>query len=110
MKFANQIGYSDVNPFEVVKVVSEICVEARAMKAEALHKHADLDFQPGGFFGHCANQRAQKWDIQPDLAAPVVRLRKSAAKKPGKAGYWFDKNGNRYKLADEPHKFYDFNF
>jgi len=108
MKFANLIGYSDVNPFEVVAVVSENCVEVRAMDAVAVHKPEDLEFQPCGFLGHHANQRAQKWDIQPNPEARVVRIRKSAAKR--KAGQWFDKHGNRYAPAAAPRKFYDFNF
>lgn len=34
MKFANQFGYSDVNPFEVVRQISEKTMEIRSMKAE----------------------------------------------------------------------------
>lgn len=34
MKFANRLGYSDVEPFEVVRVVSDKCLEIRGMEAE----------------------------------------------------------------------------
>ncbi|MDA1136421.1 MAG: hypothetical protein O2916_09290 [Proteobacteria bacterium] len=30
-KFANHLGYSDINPYEVERVVSEKCVEIRAI-------------------------------------------------------------------------------
>ena len=108
-KFANFCGYSDVEPYEVVKVVSDRCLEIRPMKAERLHEMSELGFQPGGFVGHYGNQRAQKWDIQPDPEAPVIRIRKSASKAPAKAGKWFGARG-RFVLAEEPRKFYDFNF
>lgn len=113
-QFANRLGYSDIEPFEVVKVVGPKLIEVRAMRAEALHKGvADLDFRPGGFVGHCANQDAQRWDIQPDPEAPVVRLRLCEAKPRcggRRPGFWYDRGGSRYQLAAEPNKFYDYNF
>lgn len=106
--YANQIGYSDVNPYEVVRRVSEKQLEIRAMKVERLHEHAELGFQPGGFFGHHAEQHKQRWKIEANPEAPIVKIRLSAAKR--KAGYWFDKWGSRYSLGNEPIKFYDYNF
>ena len=58
-QFANHIGYSDVNPFEVVKVISDKTIEIRAMDAER-DDSVKLDFIPGGFSAHCANQSEQK--------------------------------------------------
>ena len=37
--YANRNGYTDVYPFEVIKVVSDICVEIRAMKTEIGRAH-----------------------------------------------------------------------
>ena len=102
MQYANRIGYSDVNPFEVVRVVSEKCLEIRAMDAEC-DKSVELQFHVGGFAAHCSNQHDQKWFIKSNPENSVVRIRL------GKRG-WKDKYGNDYSLNDEPIKFYDYNF
>ena len=101
MNYANQFGYSDVSPCEVVKVISEKTIEIRYMDAEALPWKRE--FHPGGFFGNTSNQNDQKWKITSNPENHVFRIRL------GKNG-WKDKYGNRYKLADKPIKFYDFNF
>jgi len=101
--FANHIGWTDVNPFEVVRVISEQTVEVREMKAHPLPW--DQKWEVGGFAGHCSNQRDQKWDIQRDLDAEVIRIRWSKAK-----GVWQDRNGRRFSMSDAPRKFYDYNF
>ena len=101
-RYANHYGYSDVNPFEVIRVISEKTVEIRAMDS-----HKDPKWKPewhvGGFAGHCANQHEQSWFITKNLGNPVIRIRL------GKNG-WKDKWGGRYQLADAPVKFYDYNF
>ena len=53
MNYANHIGYSDVNPYEVVKVISEKCLEVRAMDATRANPENKLGFVAGGFVGHC---------------------------------------------------------
>ena len=103
MNYANQIGYTDVNPFEVVRVVSDKTIEIRAMNAER-DKSVELDFQVGGFSAHCSNQSDQKWFITSNEDAPVIRIRLN------KKGDWKDKGGRRFVLADAPRKFYDYNF
>jgi hypothetical protein len=103
MNYANQIGYSDVNPFEVVRVVSDKTIEVRAMNAER-DKSVELDFQVGGFSAHCSNQSDQKWFITSNEDAPVIRIRLS------KNHGWQDKHGRKFRLADKPRKFYDYNF
>ena len=62
------------------------------------------DVVVGGFAGHTRNNNTQEWVITPDEAGSVraVRLHKD--------GQWRDKYGNRYRLADKPVRFYDFNF
>ena len=102
-KYANQIGYSDVNPFEVVRVVSDKTIEVREMDAER-DESFKLEFIPGGFSAHCVNQADQKWNISSNKANPVVRIRLS------KNRGWQDKYGRRFMLADAPRKFYDYNF
>jgi len=103
MKYANHHGYSDVNPFEVVKVISDKTIEVREMNAER-DDSVKMEFHVGGFSAHCSNQRDQKWFITSDESAPVIRIRLS------KNRGWKDKNGRRFMMADAPVKFYDYNF
>lgn len=102
MKYANHLGYSDVTPYEVVRVVSDKTIEIREMDAKR-DESVKLEWIAGGFSGHCLNQRDQEWFITSDEKAPVIRIRL------GKRG-WKDKFGRRYELGDEPVKFHDYNF
>ena len=102
MNYANKIGYSDVNPYEVVRVVSSKTLEIRPMKAES-DPNWKPEFLQGGFFGTVINQRSQKWIITNDDNAFVIRIRF------GKQG-WKDAHGGKYQLAHEPVKFHDYNF
>ena len=103
MKYANHLGYSDVNPFEVVNVVSDKTIEVREMNT-VRDDSIKLEFHVGGFSAHCSNQHDQKWTITSDETAPVIRIRLSKNKG------WKDKYGRRFQLADQPVKFYDYNF
>ena len=103
MKYANHLGYSDVNTFEVVNVVSDKTIEVREMNT-VRDDSIKLEFHVGGFSAHCSNQRDQKWTITSDETAPVIRIRLSKNKG------WKDKYGRRFQLADQPVKFYDYNF
>ena len=102
-KFANHYGYSDVNPYEVVKVISDKTIEVREMDAER-DDSVKLEFHVGGFSAHCSNQRDQKWFITANDSNPVVRIRL------GKSGVWKDKHGRKFDLSDKPVRFYDYNF
>ena len=102
-KFANKIGYSDIEPFEVVRKVSDKCLEVREMDAER-DPSWQMDFRPGGFFGVVVNQCDQKWFIKSCPTAPVIRIRMQ------KNGQWKNPAGGRFCLADKPVKFYDYNF
>ena len=101
-KYANHYGYSDVYPFEVVRVISDKTIEVREMDAER-DDSVKLEWLPGGFAGHCVNQRDQKWFITSNESNPVIRLRLN------KKG-WQDKHGRRFGLSDKPVRFYDYNF
>jgi hypothetical protein len=102
MKYANHIGWSDVNPYEVVRVISDKTLDVREMKAER-DDSVKLEFHVGGFSAHCSNQHDQKWFITSNPDAEVIRIRLS------KQG-WKDKYGARFQLSDKPVKFYDYNF
>ena len=103
--FANNALYSDVEPFEIVRVVSDKTIEVRKMKAE----RAD-DWKPnmvsGGFAFHCTNNADQRkaWVMTPDTDAETVRVRKQ------KDGTWKNPSFGRFRLAEQPVKHYDFNF
>jgi len=103
MKYANHFGYSDVNPFEIVRKVSDKTIEIREMNA-VRDESVKMEFVVGGFSAHCTNQRDQKWIISSDETAPIVRIRLS------KNRGWQDKYGRRFDLAEKPVKFYDYNF
>lgn len=102
-QYANQYGYSDVEPFEVVRVVSDKTIEVRQMNSER-----DDTWKPewhvGGFAGHCSNQREQRWHITRNDSNPVVRIRLQ------KNGVWKSAHGNKFYLSEKPVKFYDYNF
>ena len=102
MQYANQYGYSDVEPYEVVRRISDKTLEVREMDAER-DDSVKLEFHVGGFAAHCSNQRAQKWHITSNPANRVIRIRL------GKNG-WKDAHGRKFDLSDKPVKFYDSNF
>ena len=68
MKYANHHGYTDVNPYEVIKIVSAKCIEIRAMIAEK-DPSVVTQFVVGGFSAFSDN--AQKWIIESDENCPV---------------------------------------
>ena len=100
-KYANHIGWSDVNPYEIVKVISNKTIDIRAMDAKKLPWKAE--WIEGGFAGHCTNQRDQKWDIVSNDDVPTVRARLR------KDGYYHSSHG-KHLLGESPRKFYDYNF
>jgi len=103
-KYANQIGYSDTSPYEIVKVISDKTLEIRGMAAVRANGMEEMGFVAGGYCGHFANQENQRWEITSDPERAVFRIRKN------KRGQWKDAGGARYMLADAPEKFYDYNF
>jgi hypothetical protein len=100
--FANQIGYSDITPYEVVNFVSDKTIEVREMKA-TIDPAFVLDMNVGGFMGNCSNQSDQKWTYESDLDRPIIRIRK------GKQG-WKSATGEKFSLSDSPKRYYDYNF
>lgn len=100
-KYANKHGYSDINPYEIIRMTPKTIL-VREMNAEL-----DPSFQPqyiqGGYAGVCINQHEQQWIITSNIEAPIERtyLRKD--------GFHY-LNGNRMVITDFPHKYRDFNF
>ena len=102
--YANQSGYSDVTPYEVVRTVSPSCVEVRAMKT--VQTKFPKDFHAGGFSGHYADNRGgQEYDYFPNPEAEIFKIRWSRANRQWQQGKYI-----RFRMADKPYKFYDYNF
>jgi len=102
MNYANQIGYSDIYPFEITRKVSMTTFEVREMDAER-DPTWHPEFVVGGFAGHCTNQHSQRWNITSNAANRTVRIRL------GKRG-WKDKHGHQYQISESPTNFHDYNF
>lgn len=101
-RFCNRHGYSDVTPFEIVRVVSDKIIEVRQMDAELLNGD-ELKFHAGGFSANCSNQHDQKYHYTSNESNPTVRVHKR------KDGKYYSKGG-KFILATAPYKFYDYNF
>lgn len=97
--YANWYGYSDVHPFEVVRVISATTIEIRMMTATKDPSWTPI-WDAGGFTAHCSNQHEQRWFYQSDPNARVERIRK------GKQGW---KKGE-FRISDKPRRFHDYNF
>ena len=99
--FANMHGWSDVNAYEIVRVVSSKTIVLRRMTATKLP--FEMDFHPGGFLGHVSNQNEQKHTYAQNPEAGEIRAHRR------KDGYFWSAYG-RHILSTTPHEFYDYNF
>lgn len=97
-KYCNLYLYSDVKPFEVVKVISDKCVEIREMTANLIT--APKNFHPGGFIGNYSDNDAQEWECISNTENQSFKIRLS------KKGWGLGK----YHMSDTPINFYDYNF
>jgi len=101
--YANQIGYSDVHPFEVLAVSkSGKQITIRPMQCE-LDPNWQPEIVPGGFAGHCVNQQGQRWVITSDEDAAPIKAHKRSD------GYYYSAWG-KHRIEDQPRRFYDYNF
>lgn len=98
-KYVNMHGYSDIEPREIVRVISDKTIEIRAMRVER-DPNWKPEFVPGGFAGTVTNNESQRWIITSDPTAPTFRIRLS------KRGW----GRGRFHLSNTPRYFYDYNF
>lgn len=102
--YANHSGYSDCTPYKVVKVISPICVEVRAMSTKQIKFPQDVRI--GGFLAHTVDNRSgQDYEYSSNEENPVIRIRWSNANRQWQKGKYM-----RFYMADKPYKFYDYNF
>lgn len=102
MKYANLHGYTDIYPYEVIRVISDKTIEIREMKSE-LDPSWKPEMIPGGFAAHCINQNDQTYTYSSNDQVQTIRMRKR------KDGRWYSAFG-RHVLSDAPKRFYDYNF
>lgn len=100
MKYANKIGYSDIDPWEIIRFIGKKTVLIRSMKTVLTKTPSST---PGGFCAHFENHE-QEWEITSDPNGHEIKIRLH------KNGYYRNKYGSKFKLSDRPVKFYDFNF
>ena len=95
--YCNEHFYTDVHPYEVVQVISDKKVVVRPMKEI---RKTDPIIRPGGFAGHCINNREIEYDYEsmPDAPTKTIKLHKRG---------W---NHGQFRMCDHPIYFYDYNF
>ena len=99
--YANHHGYTDIDPYEIVEIISDKTIVVREMDAKPNDDFV-MDFTPGGFCGHVSNQ--PDWVITSNENNDTFRIRLH------KSGVWKSKSGRKFYLSDKPRKYYDYNF
>tara|TARA_R100000655_G_scaffold97187_2_gene140005 strand:- start:3587 stop:4087 length:501 start_codon:yes stop_codon:yes gene_type:complete len=97
-KFANLKYWTDVEPYEVVRVISDKTVEVRLM--DTIQTKRPEAFVVGGFAAHCIDNHNQDYKYISNDKNPTKRIRK------GKKGW----GNGKYQMSDYPFNFYDYNF
>ena len=104
--YLNEILYSDINPYEVVEMITPNKWVIRKLdtnlKPEARKKIQD-SFCPGGFAGHVDND-CQEWDISVNENNPLITVFRGRKNKHFKIG------SMPMSMSHSPIKIYDFNF
>lgn len=110
-RYINYKLHSDVEPYEVLEM------NARGTRAKVRRMATRLapdwkpEWTPGGFVGHCTNNREQRWECEPD---PQAEVQEMSLRKDGSwqfVGMPTSQNrGCRGRLADAPRKFHDYNY
>ena len=104
--YLNEILYSDVNPYEVVEMITPNKWVVRELDV-TLKPKAKRDIQesfcPGGFVGHVDNGY-QEWDIRVNEKNPLITVFR------GRKNRYFKIGGMPMSMTLSPIKIYDFNF
>lgn len=104
--YLNEILHSDVNPYEVVEMITPNKWVVRALDTELkpeARKNIQESFCPGGFVGHVDNDY-QEWDIRVNEKNPLITVYR------GKKNKYFKIGSMPMSLTLAPIKIYDFNF
>lgn len=96
-KYINQYLWTDVQPLGKIVGVKGKATLILARVSCTQDESVKMEFIPGGFAGHCVNNREQKWIYEVDESSTFpVRLSKSLLR--------------RCRIEDGPYNFFDFNF
>lgn len=105
--YCNRYLYTDIEPFEVVEVISDKRLRIRAMEAVVTTESMKAlmeSFTPGGFLGHFDNS-LQEWNYTSNLDGEVYEVRQ---RKDGK--FYAPKSDVPFIISDHPIKHHDYNF
>lgn len=95
--YCNRHLYSDIRPFEVLRVINDKTIEVREMNAKLITPAKQLGI--GGFAANFDNS-TQRWKCESNLEASTMRIHL------GKKGW----GHGQFRMDDEPVKFYDYNY
>ena len=101
-KYANLHLFTDIEPYEVVRKISDMTVEIRKM--DYVQTKFPKEFHKGGFSGYYSDNEAQEYEYSSNPENKVVRIRYSKSRKG-----WF-RGSFRHIMSDKPRRFYDYNF
>lgn len=101
-QYANCHLYSDIEPYEVVNIISEKTVEVRLM--ETVQTKFPQDVKIAGYPPHTLDNNNQEYTYISNPKETNIRIRWSDKKKG-----WYNK-GSLFIMSDKPIKFYDYNF
>lgn len=96
--YCNESGYTDVYPYEVVRVVSPNCVEIRAL--DTIQTKFPQHYEVGGFSAHCVDNYNQEYTYHSNPSNSLLKIRK------GKKGW----GNGKFRMSNFPQKHYDYNF
>jgi hypothetical protein len=104
--YLNEILHSDVNPYEVVEMITPnkwVVRELDATLKPEARKNIQESFCPGGFAGHVDNDY-QEWDIRVNENNPLITVYR------GKKNKYFKIGSMPMSMTLSPIKIYEFNF
>jgi len=96
-KFCNRYLYSDIQPYEVTKIINDKIIEIRPMIANQTKPAKQLGI--GGFTANFDNS-TQRYAYESNPEAPTMRVHLS------KKGW----GQGQFRMEDKPVKFFDYNF
>ena len=95
--------YSDVHPCTVIKRTKKFVTVQ--MDNYKLNKEIRPNIIPGGFAGHCTNNREQRWIITANPDGGIIEGYL------GNDNEWYQKGSDRRTTIDQGYvKFHDYNF
>lgn len=97
--YANQYFHTDIRPYEIIRKVSETCLEVRLMETKLV---SGPTFRLGGFAANSDNE--QQYEYTSSKEMPTIKIRRNSK------GEWKSAGGSKFRLSDKPEKFHDYNF